>query len=87
MAAACRCHPVPTRTRMQVTRHHITALVPSMPTQLILNILNKAVSMLALPALCSPMVDATPRPNWNSDEELGILVLILATRSALLRVV
>ena len=87
MAAACRSHRVPTRIRMQVTRHHITALVPFMPTRLILNILNRAASMLVPPALSSPTVDATLRPNWNSDEGLGILVPILATRSAQLLVV
>jgi hypothetical protein len=87
MAAACRSHQAPTRIRIQVTRRRITVLFLYMPTWLTLNILNKAVSMLVLPALSFLMADATLRPNWNSDEGLGILALILATRSALLLVV
>jgi len=83
MAAACQFLLESTRIRTQGIRHRITALVPCMPTQFILNTLNKAAYMLAQPVLCSPTVAVTPKPSWSSDEELGIQVLILATRSAL----
>jgi hypothetical protein len=62
--------------------HHTTALVPFTPTRFILNILNKAASMLVLPVLFSLTAAATLRPNSSSDGEPGIQVLILATHSA-----
>lgn len=81
--AACRFRPVPIRIRPQGTHHLTTAQVLCMPTRSILNILNKAASMLVPLVLSSPMVAATLRPNWSSGEEPGTPVHTLATRSDL----